>query len=386
MLVAGTWQVEMHTWAMLSGGPGSGIYMTRDGGAKWTRVAQPGMPRSPVGKIDVAIAPSDSKRMYALIQTADQGSLWRSDDGGTTWKVVSWDRVAHRPRRLLHPARGQPAECRRVLVAEQQLPSIDGRRRDVPAVAAAAATATTSGSIPKNADAFVLTDDGGADHDHHGQGRRAIRLPNGQMYHVAIDNRVPYWIYSKRRTTGRCAARARAGDRLAEQRRACRRPAAAVVAAVAGAAVAAAPGRRGITSIGGCESGFTMPDPADPDIVWALVLRQQADAVGRATGDRALGLAVDDHVRFAADHVEVPLPLDGAARARSVRAQHRVLRMPGDLQDDERRPELERDQPGSLDPGSLAASFRPAASSATTSASSPASSCSRLRRRRCRRG
>ena len=52
-LIAGTWQVEMHPWAMLSGGPGSGIYISNDAGSTWTRVANPGLPRSPLGKIDV---------------------------------------------------------------------------------------------------------------------------------------------------------------------------------------------------------------------------------------------------------------------------------------------------------------------------------------------
>src|SRR5215467_13384515 len=90
-LLAGTWQVEQHTWGELSGGPGSGVYISHDGGDTWTKVTN-GIPKSPLGKIDVAIAPSDSKRMYALIQTADQGSLWRSDDSGSSWKTVSWDR------------------------------------------------------------------------------------------------------------------------------------------------------------------------------------------------------------------------------------------------------------------------------------------------------
>jgi len=90
-LIAGTWQVEEHTWAELSGGPGSGVYISHDGGENWTKITN-GMPKSPVGKVDVAIAPSDSKRIYALMQTADQGSLWRSDDAGQTWQTVSWDR------------------------------------------------------------------------------------------------------------------------------------------------------------------------------------------------------------------------------------------------------------------------------------------------------
>ncbi len=91
VLVAGTWQVVMHTWGEFSGGPGSGVYKSADGGTTWKKI-ESGLPRAPYGKVDVAIAPSNSQRVFALIQTADQGSLWRSEDGGTTFKAVSWDR------------------------------------------------------------------------------------------------------------------------------------------------------------------------------------------------------------------------------------------------------------------------------------------------------
>ncbi len=93
VLFAGMWQVEMHTYAELGGGPSSGIYVSRDSGATWTHVEDAGLPHSPLGKIDVAVAPSASNRVYALIQTKDQGSVWRSDDGGHTWHVVSWNRL-----------------------------------------------------------------------------------------------------------------------------------------------------------------------------------------------------------------------------------------------------------------------------------------------------
>src|SRR5271169_4626248 len=71
VLFAGMWQAEMHTYAMFSGGPGSGVYVSRDGGSTWKRLEGHGLPHSPVGKIDVAIAPSNWSRVYALIQTAD---------------------------------------------------------------------------------------------------------------------------------------------------------------------------------------------------------------------------------------------------------------------------------------------------------------------------
>ena len=64
VLFAGTWQVEMHTYAELSGGPGSGVFVSRDGGTTWKRIEGHGLPKSPVGKIGVAIAPSNSNRVY----------------------------------------------------------------------------------------------------------------------------------------------------------------------------------------------------------------------------------------------------------------------------------------------------------------------------------
>ena len=88
ILVAGMWQVEMHTWAELERRARQRRLHDARRGATWKRLEN-GLPKSPVGKIDVAVAPSDSNRVYALIQTANQGSLWRSDDGGSAWNVVS---------------------------------------------------------------------------------------------------------------------------------------------------------------------------------------------------------------------------------------------------------------------------------------------------------
>src|SRR5262249_40554093 len=94
VLFAGMWHVIMHTWAMYSGSsdPKSGVDVRREGGDRGKEVVEAGTPPPPIGKIDVAVAPSNSKRVYALIQTADQGSVWRSDDGGVKWKVVNYQR------------------------------------------------------------------------------------------------------------------------------------------------------------------------------------------------------------------------------------------------------------------------------------------------------
>ena len=86
ILFAGIWQVEIKTCGRWSGGPGCGVYVSRDGGSTWKRITGHGLPDPPLGKIAVAVAPSHSNRVYALIETGERGSLWRSDDGGETWR------------------------------------------------------------------------------------------------------------------------------------------------------------------------------------------------------------------------------------------------------------------------------------------------------------
>jgi photosystem II stability/assembly factor-like uncharacterized protein len=269
VLFAGTWQVEMHTWAFLSGGPGSGIYVTRDGGAKWTKVAHAGLPKSPVGKVDVAVAPSDSKRVYALIQTADQGSLWRSDDGGTAWKVVAWDRALIGRAGYYIRLGVSPANPDEVLVANSSSHrSTDGGVTFQPW--GGCGDCHDIWFDPGNADRFVMTDDGGMQiTTNHGQNMTRIRLPIGQMYHVAVDNQVPYWIYSNMQDNGTMRGASNAPETVANN------------AARAGGpgggrgGVGGFGGGRGNAgqpwdhALGGCESGFTIPNPVDPDIVWA---------------------------------------------------------------------------------------------------------------------
>ncbi|MEO8430975.1 MAG: hypothetical protein ABI592_05650, partial [Acidobacteriota bacterium] len=93
IVFAGAWQIDIKTWGRQSGGPGSGVFVSRDGGSTWKRITGHGLPDPPVGKIAVSIAPSDSQRVYALIETGQRGSLWRSDDGGENWKLVNHSRL-----------------------------------------------------------------------------------------------------------------------------------------------------------------------------------------------------------------------------------------------------------------------------------------------------
>ena len=248
-LFAGTWQVEMHPWAELSGGAGSGVYVSRDGGAKWAKIEAEGLPRPPLGKIDVAVAPTDSNRVYALIQTKDQGSLWRSDDGGAAWRVVNWQRgLIGRAGYYIHLA-VSPAIADEVLVSNSSFwQSTDGGR-----TFEERQWGGDNHDIwwdPTDADRFVITHDGGMSITRqHARSIQRVTLPIGQMYHVAVDNAVPYNVYSNMQDDGTM-----------------RGPSNAVENNVGGFNALASPWEHGL---GGCESGFTIPDPADNNIVWA---------------------------------------------------------------------------------------------------------------------
>ena len=241
-LIAGMWQVEMHTWGEFSGGPGSGIYISHDGGTKWTRLDDKGLPHAPVGKIDVAIAPTNSNRIYALMQTKDQGSMWRSDDAGEHWKSVNSQRA------LI----GRAGYYIRLAVST-------GRDNEVYVANSSFHQSLDSGESfhevrwggdthdiwvdPKDPDRFVITDDAGMIITTvHGRGFHRVTLPIGQMYHVAVDDQIPYYFYSNMQDDGN----------------------------MRGPSVPFDSQETGWDRhMGGCESGFTVPDTADPKIVWA---------------------------------------------------------------------------------------------------------------------
>jgi photosystem II stability/assembly factor-like uncharacterized protein len=240
-LFAGAWQVEMHTWAELSGGPGSGVYVSHDAGASWKRIVGHGLPTASVGKVDVAVAQTDSKRVYALIQTNGLGSLWRSDDGGETWAVASWDRTLIGRAGYYIRLAVSPADKDTVFVASSVFHvSTDGGKTFQDR-----RWGGDNHEIwfdPTDAKRFGISFDGGlAITTNGGEGMRNVTLPIGQMYHVAVDDRIPYLVYGNMQDNGTM-----------------RMPVLPF-------------GQNGgfEQGLGGCESGFTVPDPHRPDVVWA---------------------------------------------------------------------------------------------------------------------
>lgn len=316
VLFAGMWQVEMHTYGMFSGGPGSGVYVSRDGGANWRRIDGHGLPKPPVGKIDVAVAAKDSKRVYALIQTADQGSVWRSDDGGENWKSMSWQRALIGRAGYYIRLAVSPANPDEVLVSNSSFwVSTDGGKSFGSGRGLGSGDNHDIWIDPTNANRVIVTHDGGMNiTNDHGVTSNRVSLPIGQMYHVDVDNDVPYHIYSNMQDdgtmrglsttpeasptaatgggfggggfgspSGGAAAAAPAGAPGATGRGAAGAARGAPAGAPAEAAAAAGGfgggggggGRAGAAAgtwdhgLGGCESGFTIPDPTNSNIIWS---------------------------------------------------------------------------------------------------------------------
>ena len=242
VLFAGLWQVEMHTWGEFSGGPGSGIYVSRDGGSTWIRIVEHGLPHEAVGKIDVAVAPTNSNRVFALIQTKDEGAVWRSDDGGEHWKVVNHQRaLTGRAGYYIRIAVSTGNE-NEVLVANSSFHQSLDAGQNFHEVRWGGDTHDIW-IDPANPDRFVITDDAGLIITTvHGRGFHRVNFPIGQMYHVAVDDQIPYYFYSNMQDDGNLRGPSVPGD---------------------------SPESGWDRHMGGCESGYTIPDTVDPDVVWA---------------------------------------------------------------------------------------------------------------------
>ncbi|NIU63573.1 MAG: hypothetical protein GWN66_23925, partial [Pseudomonas stutzeri] len=87
-LIVAMWDYRRWPWFFRSGGPGSGLYLTVDGGRNWKKLTpEDGLPEGELGRIGLAIAPSDPNIVYALIE-AKENALYKSEDGGYTWRKI----------------------------------------------------------------------------------------------------------------------------------------------------------------------------------------------------------------------------------------------------------------------------------------------------------
>ena len=205
-LFAGMWQFRRWPYFFKSGGAGSGIYVSHDGGATWEeRTEEDGLPKGELGRSAFAISPSNPERIYALIE-AEKSALARSDDGGRSWALVNQDNdINDRPFYYNDIAVDPLDENRVYRIGSRVKLSIDGGKTFdfIEAIDCCAAgndvhIDTHAWWInPANPKHMIDGNDGGIaiTHDKGETWRFVENLPLAQFYHIAVDNEVPYNIY-----------------------------------------------------------------------------------------------------------------------------------------------------------------------------------------------
>ncbi len=259
VLYAGMWPLEIRTWGRESGGPGSGLHKSTDGGVTWRKLTGRGLPTRTTGKVTLAIAPSNPNRVYALIETGDgvpvngketdRGKLWRSEDGGETWRLISYDRtLGGRTHYYFRMMVAPDNENETYYLTAGFAVSLDGGE-----------TLRTGGGFgsspggdnhdmwidPTDPNRMAIANDGGVSISvTRGKSWNRIQLPIAQMYHVAVDNRIPYYVYGNEQDdpSYRGPSRTAGGGSIP---------------------------RSAWHAVAGGESGWATPDTVDPNIIWS---------------------------------------------------------------------------------------------------------------------
>lgn len=206
-LFAAMWEYRRWPWFFKSGGPGSGLYVSYDGGETWKRIGDgEGLPKGDLGRMGVAIARSNPEIVYALIE-AKRNALYRSEDAGRSWKMVNDSRTIN-PRPFYYAdIRVDPQNENRVYSLHTNLTvSTDGGK---------SFTNITPGSRvhsdhhalwihPSDGNVLIDGNDGGVaiSYDRGKTWRFVENLPLAQYYHINVDMEVPYNVYGGMQDNG----------------------------------------------------------------------------------------------------------------------------------------------------------------------------------------
>lgn len=197
ILYASIWEAQRYPWALSSGGPGSGLFMSTDGGDTWSEITRnPGLPQGVIGKIGVAVSPARPGRVWALVEAHD-GALFRSDDGAETWTRHSEapelrTRAWYYTHLFADPNDADTCWVLNFLCWK----SVDGGSTFT-AVPNAHGDNHDLWIDPGDSRRMIQGNDGGACVTYNGgeSWSTLFNQPTAQMYHVTADTRVPYRVY-----------------------------------------------------------------------------------------------------------------------------------------------------------------------------------------------
>ena len=255
MIYAALLQTRRPPWNVYppSKGPGSGLYRSSDGGDHWEAVTGHGLPAEEVGRIGIAFAPSNPKRIY-LIVDAKAGGLYRSDDSGKNWQLMSQDERIWQRGWYFGEVSVDPKDADTVYIPNTTV----YRSRDGGKTFAAFKGAPGGDDYhqlwidPDEPNRMMLGSDQGTIVTRNGGETWSswYNQPTGQMYHVSTDNRFPYWVYGAQQDSGSIATPSRGNYRALDFH-----------------------DWRPIEA--GDENGYVAPDPENPGVIYGGFVTRQ---------------------------------------------------------------------------------------------------------------
>jgi photosystem II stability/assembly factor-like uncharacterized protein len=282
VLYAGFWQAYRKEWKLESGGPGSGLFKSTDGGDTWTELTRnPGLPQGIWGKVGVSVSGADSDRVYAIVE-AEDGGVFSSDDGGATWELVSVDRNLRQRAFYYTRIYADPQERETVYVVNVQFwRSTDGGR-EWSNIGVPHGDNHDLWIDPTDNRRMINSNDGGANVSWNaGQSWTGQVYPTAQMYDVRVTDHFPYHVCGGQQDNSTaCVPMDGDGSYL--------------------------------YAPGGCETGPVTPHPGDVDLFYAACYGGSMSFMSRVTGqNRAINVwpvnpmgnsAIDLRERFQWNH------------------------------------------------------------------------------------
>ncbi|MEO5895256.1 MAG: glycosyl hydrolase [Vicinamibacterales bacterium] len=282
VMFAALWEAYRVEYQMSSGGPGSGLFKSTDGGDTWTEITRNnGLPAGMIGRIGVAVSGADSNRIYALVEN-EKGGLFSSDDAGMTWKLINDHRnIRQRAFYYTHVIADPVAKDTVYMLNTSAFRSTDGGKTLVNVGQGTHGDHHDLWIDPDDAKHLVVGNDGGGSVSmQSGQGWTAQDFPTAQYYHVATTKHVPAHLCGAQQDGSTvCIAGdsvSPVGAQIAQAQ--------ATASGQTGRGAAGGGGGRGggggaggrgagvptIYGAGGSENGTIAPDPKDIDVIFAV--------------------------------------------------------------------------------------------------------------------
>jgi photosystem II stability/assembly factor-like uncharacterized protein/DNA-binding FrmR family transcriptional regulator len=242
-IYAAFWDHRRYPWKIRSGGPGSSIWKTTDGGDNWEKLTE-GLPDL-MGKIGVSVSQANNSRVFAIIEAeGDEGGLYRSDDAGKSWELINKDRIIRARAWYYMDVKADPQDEETVYIINAPLMKSTNGGESLTEVDVPHGDVHDLWINPNENTNLINANDGGANISYNSgkSWSSQVNQPTAQFYRVNTDNQFPYYVYGGQQDNSTVAIASRTGD--------------------------GGIGWKDWHAVSGCESSYLAFDPDDPTLIY----------------------------------------------------------------------------------------------------------------------